>query len=162
MPLEFWIPTIISVVSLVWNYRQSRQIVHLQHEAEKKGLIHKFQFEKEFQVYVSLWDKLIDLRDRTLALRMVDQNDSAASVMLAFQKTKEAFSEVVNVYQKNQPFYAEEVFKAVGQLVKYSWLEAYDASKKDPPDKELRDKNQAKIISIVDNVCAVIRRRIQV
>ena len=69
MEYTFLIPTILSVVSLVWNYIQNRKILDLKSEAERKNLIHRYQFEKEFSIYTDLWAKLIDLRNTTASLR---------------------------------------------------------------------------------------------
>src|SRR5690349_14807451 len=77
MNYTFWVPTIISIVSVVWNYIQSRKILKLETEAEAKRLIHKIQFEKEFSIYSEMWGKLVDVKNATAELRPVmDQRDS--------------------------------------------------------------------------------------
>ena len=78
MDYTFWVPTMISLVSIVWNYVQSRKILKLETEAEAKRLIHKIQFEKEFSIYSEMWGKLVDVKNATAELRpAMDQRDSS-------------------------------------------------------------------------------------
>jgi hypothetical protein len=49
MEYTFWIPTTISVISLICNYSQSKKIIRLETEAEAKKLIHKVGLKRSFQ-----------------------------------------------------------------------------------------------------------------
>ena len=106
------IPTILSVVSLVWNYIQNRKILDLKSEAERKNLIHRYQFEKEFSIYTDLWAKLIDLRNTTASLRPVlDTIDSTKNEedikKERLEKQYEKLIAVAESFDKNRPFYSK-------------------------------------------------------
>ena len=43
---------------------------------EKEQFIHRLQFEKEFEIYLKLWKKLVDLKDATeMLMPIMDYNE---------------------------------------------------------------------------------------
>ncbi|HTF19393.1 MAG TPA: hypothetical protein VK658_15035 [Chryseolinea sp.] len=170
MELSVWIPTVISLLSLYWNYRQSRQIVVLESEAERDNLIHKFQFEKEFAFYQKLWAKLIDLRNDVTALRPImdshpaDMTDEQVREQ-RLNKFAASFNAVIAIFDKHKPFYSERVHTEVLSLIKISRLEAthyqYDSRREHGMEYwDLAEKNTKEIVAKIDNICKLIRLRI--
>ena len=170
MENTFWIPTIISVTSLAWNFIQSKKILKLETDAERKTLIHKFQFEKEFNVYTDLWAKLIDLRNKTVSLRPFldsrDTNKTEDEIMI--ERLKEQWIKLVAVgetFDKNKPVYSKDVYKEIESLVKLARFEAIDYEHGDRREStywEKADENVKKIVDSMDKIANLIRKRIEV
>ena len=170
MDYTFWVPTIISIVSIVWNYIQSRKILRLETEAEAKRLIHKIQFEKEFSIYSEMWGKLVDVKNATAELRpIMDQLDSGKTEdeikMERLIKLQNSFNEAARLFQHNRPFYSKEIYNEVEKLLKTSRSEALGYQLKNKGDIkywEDAEKNVKLIDSSVDKISDLIRKRIQV
>ena len=167
MDYTFWIPTTISVVSLIWNYSQSKKIIRLETEAEAKKLIHKVQFEKEFSLYNELWTKIIDLRNASASLRpdldYVDKTKSDSEIRTEKLKLLyEKFNEVVRSFEYNRPFYSSEIYKEVEKVLRTSRNEAIDFEHLNRSESwEQREKNIKLITDSVDKVSDLIRKRIE-
>jgi hypothetical protein len=134
----------------------------------KAVLVHKIQFEEEFKVYKELWPELIKLSIVTQQLRPIielkdaNKSDEELRIMKGdeFNKT---FKKCVIVFQENKPFYPEDIFNEVDNIIKISRKEVIEW--KHMPSKESTyyinaEKNMAEIIAKIDNVCLMIRDRI--
>jgi len=58
----FWLPILISIIAFIWGciafiwgYINSRSLEKLKAQNEKQIHVHKERFNKEFEVYKSLW-----------------------------------------------------------------------------------------------------------
>lgn len=169
MENTFWIPTIISVTSLIWNYVQSKKILKLETEAERKNLIHKFQFEKEFNVYTDLWAKLIDLRNSTASLRpiMDYKEKDKTEEEIKTERLREQWTKLVAVgdtFDKNRPFYSKDIYKEIESLIKLSRFEAidYQHGERNRDYWEKAEENIKKIVESMDKIANLIRKRIEV
>ncbi len=170
MDYTFWVPTIISIVSVVWNYIQSRKILKLETEAEAKRLIHKIQFEKEFSIYSEMWGKLVDVKNATAELRPeMDQRDSSKTDQEIradrLTKLQISFNEAARLFAHNRPFYSKEIYNEVEKLLKTSRSEALGYQLKNPADIkywEDAEKNIKLIDATIDRISDLIRKRIQV
>lgn len=169
MENTFWIPTIISVTSLIWNFVQSKKILKLETEAERKNLIHKFQFEKEFNVYTDLWAKLIDLRNSTASLRpiMDTRERGKTEEEIKNERLKEQWTKLVAVadtFDKNKPFYSKDIYKEIESLIKLSRFEAidYQHGERNRDYWEKAEENIKKIVESMDKIANLIRKRIEV
>lgn len=170
MENTFWIPTLISVTSLVWNFIQSKKILKLETEAERKNLIHKFQFEKEFNVYTDLWAKLIDLRNVTASLRpAMDTRDNTKTEdeikQERLSKQWEKLVLVSDTFQKNRPFYSDDIYKEIESLVKISRIEAikyHHGERYNHEYWEEAERNIKEIIDSMDKIATLIRKRIEI
>lgn len=133
MSYTFWIPTVISIGALIWNYGQSRQIIKIQTKADAKRLIHKFQFEKEFAIYNELWTLLINLRNAAASLRPVMDFIEAGKTNDEVKKERldtwnSSFNAVAKSFDYNKPFYSLEIYKEIENVLKVSRNEAIDYS----------------------------------
>jgi hypothetical protein len=163
-----WIPSVLSIIALLWNYWQQKRIEELKHENERTNLIHRVQFEKEFNIYNDLWGKLIDLRNITGDLRpeMGYYDTSKTAEEIAREKLvriNEAFQACVISFDKNKPFYPKEVYDEIEKVLRLSKREAtqfqYGDSRKEEYWEEAK-KNIQEIIKSMDNACDIIRTRI--
>lgn len=169
MNYTFWIPTVISVVALFWNYVQSRQIIHIQTKAEGKRLIHKFQFEKEFSIYTELWTNLIDLRNAAASLRpiadFVERGKSEEEIRKErLEKWNTAHNVLVKIFQYNRPFYSREIYIETENVIKTASHEAIAYSYPDKRNKEYWEEGERNIKLIsdsVENIFTLIRKRIE-
>ena len=167
MDFIFWIPIIISIITLFWNLWQQRSIESLKSKNEKATLIHKIQFEKEFDIYKDLWSSLIDLKRITESLRPeldhVDINQSDAERKRErLEKLDEIFIKFLNSFEKNKPFYSEKVYLELSEIIKIVKTEAFEFQKK----RENIDywdeakSNIKKITLLLDKTSDIIRNRI--
>lgn len=94
----------------------------------KEQFIHKLQFEKEFQVYSELWEKLIALRHSTALIihpstaKKLDKSNEEDK-----REKEEILKKVTNSYDEaektiinNKPFYSEEVYKNADRILEES------------------------------------------
>lgn len=139
-------------------------------KTEKEILVHKVQFEKEFEVYKSLWNALVILRDTTVSLRGVlewdvpgeSEPDRIKRKMVGFHPAYDSFLELV---ERNRPFYAEEIYAKVKELISNTHSEVisflrvgreYRSQEELHQFYEIRKKIQA----LSDETCDLIRNRI--
>ena len=164
----FWIPIIVSVLSLIWNYIQQKSIEKIKSENQKNNLIHRIQFEKEFEIYSDLWAKLVDLRNHTRDLRpqldFIDPNESEKERNIKrFEKLNNSFIVCVNSFEKNKPFYPKIVYDNIAEALKITKREAFGFQRGDKNSDEYWDeseKNINRIIDLTNNICETIRKRI--
>jgi len=169
MEYTFLIPTILSVVSLIWNYIQSIRILNLKSESERRNLIHKYQFEKEFFIYTDLWAKLIELRNTTASLRPAfDTLDTTKNEEeIKKERTEKQFMKLIDVvesFDKNRPFYSKEIYDKINGLIKLTRHEGIDyfySEKKDIQYWKDSEKNIKEIVESMDNISDLIRKRIE-
>ncbi|WP_435262672.1 hypothetical protein [Tenacibaculum sp. nBUS_03] len=131
-------------------------------------LVHKMQFEKEFDIYKELWPELMKLKRATLELRPISETVPASLSQdeIDNQKSKnfnEPFMNSVKIFMENKPFYPKDIFEDVELILKTSQKEAYQW--KDTQENRLSNYNIAKenideISSKIDTVCLKIRDRI--
>lgn len=171
MENQVWIATIFSVVSLIWNYIQSRKILSLQNDAERTNLIHKFQFEKEFKLHEELWASLVDLKWSALSLRPeMDSHDPSKTPQQIRDERMAQYSNagkaVSDLFEKNKPFYPESIYKEVSNLLKITRFEAVKSSLRDYKDTDEywneAEKNAKSIVDSMEKVHRLVRARVSV
>ncbi|MCD8455184.1 hypothetical protein LNJ08_12365 [Tenacibaculum finnmarkense genomovar ulcerans] len=135
---------------------------------DKSILVHKMQFEKEFEVYRELWPELMKLKTATLELRPICEiiPNGATKEEIEKEKSKnfnEPFIACAKIFLENKPFYPKDIFEEVESMLKTSREEAYEW--KDTIENRLSNyknakKNIDKITSNIDEICLKIRDRI--
>lgn len=157
-----------------WYYKTQRLNDNiLKNEADKitndkSILVHKIQFEEEFNVYKELWPVLIKLRNVTHQLRPMIEYREASQTEDDIRIKKgtefnETFNRCVVVFQENKPFYPEDIFIEVENIIKISRKEAIEWQHMPPRESEYyknAERNMDEIISKIDTVCLKIRDRI--
>jgi hypothetical protein len=150
----------------------SSEIERLRSELSKTVLVHKLQFETEFQSYREMWEKLLVVRNRSLELRpMMDvyvpteeeRNKLKQERMVNFANAFNAFGEVA---EKNKPFYPLVIWKELESLLGTIRKEAigYQYGDPDSDGRKYWDealKNRDSIIAQIDSICEAIRNRIE-
>jgi uncharacterized membrane protein len=133
---------------------------------------HEIAFGKEFEILSEVWNTLVDLRIATQGLRPLldyvhpNETDEERKVN-RLQKFAESFEVFASTVVKNQPFYPEDVYESLFQIMMISREEADEYSHRDPNKRPLDSQywdnalnNQKKILAMVDQVCEKIRNRI--
>lgn len=149
------------------NKTQIYQDKILKNEAEKylndkSIIIHKVQFEKEFEIYTELWSKLISLRDTTFALRAKRINNNI-SYDVKLKSFWESFRIFLKLYEQNKPFYPKEIEEVLSVILKTTHKESIHFEMLEPSEENYfkeADINMDLIITEIDNVCLKIRERI--
>jgi hypothetical protein len=137
---------------------------------QRAGVVQKAQFEAELHTYEEIWEKLIDVQRSAMELRPALDRGLAPGETKEQRKSQrlqrfaDAFNEFTRTVRKRRPFYPEEVFKELNELVRLAHSEAVDYQLGEPgvdPGywKQAMD-NAQKISAQVDNLCNVIRERL--
>jgi len=92
----------------------------------KEQFIHRLQFEKEFKIYLELWEQLIDLKTDTEILIPIggifDPNEvEGLEDEKRIKKIQESYRQVSKTIRYNKPFYGEEVYISVEQITNESF-----------------------------------------
>ncbi len=137
--------------------------------SEKDLFIHRLQFEKEFSIYVELWGKLIELKRATSFLRpiidyVIEGETEEERKKRRLEEFGKAFTDVNGVFQKSRPFYSEEVYKSVNEIIQIANSEGAQYKFSDSirfDDYEKAEKHVTLINERIENVCNSIRERIK-
>lgn len=170
-PITFWLPTCIALFTLGWNYYVGKKMLSKQVSADALKLIHRCQFEKEFEIHTQLWEALVKLRDITAQLRpafeFVDSSKSQEEWReMKLKAFNEAFNSLVQVFEPNRPFYPIEIYREIEEILKTARSEQIDYTHlSDKRDREYWRKGEENVKSLlerVDRVELLIRNRITV
>lgn len=135
---------------------------------QRTVFVDKLQFEHEYTIYKQAWELLDALRQATLRLRpridSVDPNESKEELM---KRRIGAFVEPFNAYrdviEKSKPFYSENVYSALSDVLTRCHTEVIDYEYTEQPHKEYwaeARKNHEAILKAIDAACQSIRTRI--
>lgn len=135
---------------------------------DKAILVHKMQFEKEFEIYKELWPELMKLKGATLELRPICEviREGQSEEEREIEKSENfntPFKKCVNIFLQNKPFYPKDIYEMVEQIIKISRKEVYEW--KDTKENRLSnyknaEKNIEEISTEIEKVCLKIRDRI--
>lgn len=149
--------------------KYDKELESLKAKLAQKHTIHKLQFEKEFSIYLKLWEALVKLRDACADLvpggKFVSGDESPEQ-----RKEKEshelasAYVEVVRLVEKQRPFYAVEVYENASQLISKAWQQTVQAGfgQGQPVSRryeQMKDRVD-EMSAIIDNIESSIRKRI--
>jgi hypothetical protein len=149
----------------------AKELESLKSHLNAKFHAHTVRFEKEFMVFEELWACLVDLRDATRRLRPVMDYANPKDPEVAKERLESfanAYDLFYNVVHKNRPFFPQEVFEILRQLMKLVFGEASDYQmgwssprEFDPNYWKTAEKNAREILEEIEAVCETIRKRIK-
>lgn len=168
MKIEFIIPTVISVVAIIWSFFQNKLIEELKNENAKKSHIHKVQFETEFDAYKEVWAHLVKLRNSAQVLapefcKIYEEDpEFKKRQVVNFGKDMLKFHSLID---ENKPFFSLEVLDLLTDIRELSKPILHYGMKKPTEDLLLKDWDEFYsvmngIIEKTDKVCDQIRNRI--
>lgn len=121
--ISFWIPIVISIGTLIWNFFQQKVIEKIKRENQKILTIHKSQFEKEFQVFTEIWEAIIVFKlANTKFVSKYKFNISETTFVISdefkneISKLGKHFDEVTSLLYKRKPFIPIEVYLKLKDL----------------------------------------------
>ena len=140
----------------------------LQSELDRNLHVGKIQFDLELNNYKTIWSCLVDLRSATLEIRPVmdfrDPNESNEDRQTRrLDRAHKALLAVKEQVEKNQPFYAPDVYEKARDVIQVCHSEAVFSNYTERPSHEYWDeamKNQALILSTIEDACVAIRNRV--
>ena len=143
--------------------------LQLKSALDRKLHVHKLQFQKEQQVYESIWSMLVDLQKAVGQLRpILDHCDPNETEKERKQRRLSAvvdpFNSFLDQVNKERPFYSKEVYGELQELRSLMHRETTEYRILDPHDEDywLRARENAEAISNkIDSVCESIRNRIR-
>ncbi|MCZ8070310.1 MAG: hypothetical protein O9311_08140 [Cytophagales bacterium] len=152
---ELLVPVVLGVVSLIWNYFQSKRLQKIELEARAKKVVHKFQFEKEFETYKELWPRLIDLKE------------SVGKTLVQSSPTRESLKEVEinyhlvrDFFERNKPFYPHSVYQHIADLLVMFSSDLFWRVVATPEESERQRLVFTRAIELIDVIADKIRDRI--
>lgn len=144
-----------------------KELENLKAKLAQKHTIHKLQFEKEFEIYVELWEALCGLKEACAALVPGGQFTNKSPEDLREEQADKfaaAYTEFVKLVEHQRPFYASDVYKGATLLLSDAWRQmvqhAFD--KETPLTKRYEQMRSrvAEMSGIIDNIESSIRKRI--
>ncbi len=110
-----------AIVVIVGKLVIDRRLEALKSQLEKKNVIHKLQFEKEFQLYSDLWKALVNVRRTASITPMLDIMPEGSQPLDVYKerwkKAAEALQNAMDSLNYNQPFYHNDVSAPAGELL---------------------------------------------
>lgn len=158
---------LIITLALWWLFTK-HHIQKLLKESEAAIYVHKLQFEKEFEIYLELWEKIMSVMTSTVELRpFLEKYDPDETESETKQRRLKALSTALQELQQtvnnHKPFYAPDVYESAHELLHISNKEAHHYQVQSPnSDKYFDDamKNTKEMDQILDDICESIRKRI--
>lgn len=168
---KFLIPLLSGIGALLWNYFQQRSIEALKIEVDKKLLVHRLQFETEFESYRKIWKGLTSLQKKLQFLRPIVDNDVPKGreyeevVKERIPGVVEAANNLLSTIEENKPFYPSPVNERLIKVTKAINSEIlFAAHPGEGADKYSywlsRENRFQKINDAIQEACQAIRERV--
>ncbi|GEM_PF-6710047 len=150
-----------------------KQLEELKAQFLQKHTVHKLQFEKEFQIYESLWVELVELRKIIIISPIIDRFSEDANPLDVYKKRwKKAvskFEAVSAIFNNQKPFFYRPVSEQVDKLLKecrnhlivFNNEVLTSRERKPEPDVYLEvEKFRDKVENVIDKIEQIIQERI--
>ena len=149
----------------------NKELEEIKSALSKEQLIHKLQFEKEFDIYEKLWARLIifeNVTRRYIAILSFfePKKDLDETQKKMLQKYNGAFGDIEKTISISKPFYSVQVYKYTDELLNAAHSKVISSqfiSYEKEPKKYLNEfkKYNKEIKKIIDNIEEAIRERIR-
>ena len=166
--LPFVINLIITGAVALFGYYKLKSIESLKRENQKQLFIHQRQFEKEFDAYSQIWNKIVEIRESIENLRPISDRIPEGKSFEELNKerhqlTTKQSNELIDLTWKNKPFYSPEVFlqlQNINKLIRTELREAWFNDKSELDYWEKGKKAVNNYVSQMEGVSDAIRNRI--
>ena len=147
----------------------NKEIEKLKAILDKQVHVHKLQFETELKIYQEIWSILVEVRKATAKLRPIvdsfDPNETEDERKhRRLTEFGNAFQKFIDQVNKERPFYPEEIYSKLRDLIGIVREEAIDYEYSKPRDKgywKKAEENSEVINQHIDEICEAIRQRIK-
>lgn len=160
---------LVGLYAIWMKHSFSKEIEEVKNKFQKGVLVHKVQFEKEFNAYIEIWKNLIEIRRATLSLRpfgeFVDPKESPEERRERKIKSfNEQYSKFINAVEYNQPFYPPNIYEKLDSLVRLALQEGMGFTHNDLNRRDYykeAERNRDEILRLINECCEEIRSRIR-
>ena len=169
------IPIAISLLGIIFTavigFRGqllSTEIEKLKTENQKELHIHQAQYDKEYSIYVEIWELVFQLNQSIPALRPIAEIvpvgiSNEEHLKRKIGKAAQNFNSFLHRVESNKPFYAPSVYIVLNKMMVLIRSEINDVQIKHiRQDKEYFDtgeKNTSDFLLLTDELCEAIRHR---
>lgn len=147
--------------------KYSQDLELLRSELTKKSYIYGVRYKNEFTLLKELWSKLVDLRRAAVSLRPeIDYAGSASQEekQKRLKRVHLAIVDFLDVADKNQPFFPQEIYVASIKLMAIANKEKIQYKNRNPDNDtgywDSANKHAEEIKGEVDVLLKLIRERI--
>lgn len=147
--------------------KYSQDLELLRSELTKKSYIYGVRYENEFTLLKELWSNLVDLKRAAISLRpAIDYTDSSDQdeKERRLKRVHSAIIEFLDVADKNQPFFPQEIYTTSLELMKIANKEKIQYKNRNPNNDpsywDSATKHAEEISVKVDILLKLIRNRI--
>ncbi|MES2836245.1 MAG: hypothetical protein V4667_01875 [Bacteroidota bacterium] len=163
------IAIIPAIILAIWNFVLNKKIEEVKSEGQKEIHVHKIQFEKEFVIYESVWQKIIELKEASFHLRPKfsfrdKEKTYEEQTNENVQKVVAVGNELISLTEKNKPFYDQQVYNELSKIIILIRSEIIEVQYGDRKKAEYWDNGKEtldKLIVSADLICETIRKRIR-
>ena len=125
----------------------------IQTELDKGRHVHRIQFEKEFKIYEEIWSVLFDLQKY---ISLVEGRKNEESYEDTKKVLNKKHNELINLFEKNKPFYSENVYESLMKILRFSVKNALKRNE----DVEHCFENHEELDLEINNCLKMVRTRI--
>ncbi|HEB35926.1 hypothetical protein LCGC14_2722740 [marine sediment metagenome] len=156
----------ISIFGRNWVNKKNEEIKSLY---SKEQFIHKLQFEKEFKIYLNLWEKLISLKNSAELVTLHDALKTKGEHKKEIEgqiiiKLIDDINNVKRTTENNRPFYDEEIYNNALKIIEST--KTFVGRSEDLGKEKIEHllklvKSESQIYKIIDSIEKAIRKRIR-
>ncbi len=99
----------------------NKELEGLKSQLEKKNVVHRLQFETEFQLYKEFWKTLVDIRRTVRITPIIDKMPEGKQPLEVYKerwkKAADAFNNAGDFFDYNRPFYHNDVSTPAAELL---------------------------------------------
>ncbi len=166
----------VSILGYIQLQSKQKQIETLRSGLDRKLHIRKLTFEREFRILSKLWGSFVGLRRSAddlywsvspLYMNTTDEATKQQQTQL-FVRFEEHQSEFLGVFEKNRPFYPQEIHDMLVDFVQATNIResTFKSIVSNPNSDHSAALKQAfesrqKMLALGESLCKAIRRQIQ-
>jgi len=138
----------------------------IKHEFATRLHVRQVRYEREYDLLVDIWEKVVALRDATVRLRpesdtiqegVSDSERKAQRVKIYMAAGREFYL----AYENRKPFFPEPLYTQLSTLIKRTWRETVQYKHGDPNKQPEYWDQAVKNLTEVDESCAAIEQFIR-
>jgi hypothetical protein len=146
----------------------TRKVESIKHELDRATHASKQQFDAEFIIYREIWEKLVVVRRTFVELHPFSDVIRSLEAQEETQQQREkafnsAYDEFIHAVHRNEPFYSDEVHKALLAIIGVCIDAKFDFEFPDAGTnywQRVRG-NKEKLHESINTACTSIRSRVQ-
>lgn len=158
---KIWAERIIQKDRVRFEMQMQTLLHDLRTRGEKEVLVHRLQFEKEFEIYLGLWKELLRAGRAAGEFRAL-KFDSGKSREQELEELRQAINTFKDRVYDYRPFYAPSIYDLTTELLKKLRTVHHTACDERRADRE-EDRTETLLDEVneaIPQICDAIRKRI--